>query len=192
VLLTSLIYENFELYNPTISLEMIVWSMCGGLAIGTVATFINRRVVGEFVRRLVKNGIHTPEAAITLAQSGCSRNLFVRRALRTGKSLRRVVACANEDEMPVKTPSASKAAVLLRRIFSVEAEPEQIVDLTRARFYVPEELRIRAELRYEINGTTVPNLVLSLLLIVAGGFAALYLVPELLTFLDNFLTIIRA
>ena len=53
MLLMSLVYENFELYNPTISLEMIVWSLCVGLAIGAAASYINRCVVGDFVRRLL-------------------------------------------------------------------------------------------------------------------------------------------
>ena len=190
MLLMSMAFENFELYNPTISLEMIVWSLCAGLGIGAVASFVNRRIVGDFVRRLLKEGVHTPEAAVTLADMGFSKNLFVRMALKSGKPLRRLVYCGNEDEMVVRHPSDSKFAVGARRLFSVEAEPEIVTDLARARFYIPEDLRITAELRYEAKGTTLPNLILSIVLLIAAGFAVLYILPELLTLLDNFLTLI--
>lgn len=190
MLMMSLVYENFELYNPTISLEMIVWSLCAGLAIGAVASYINRRIVGEFVRRLLKKDAHTPEAGVTLEQTGCAKNFFVRHALRENSPLRRIVLCANKEEMPQKKPSEKKAAVLVRKFFSIEAEPGRILDLSRARFYIPEEKRIGAELRYDAKGTTLPNLILSLVLLAGIGFAALYILPELFTLMDNFLTLI--
>ncbi len=190
MLLMSLVYENFELYNPTISLEMIVWSLCVGLAIGAAASYINRRVVGDFVRRLLKEEIHSPEKAVSLEKIGCAKNIFVRHALREGTALRRIVLCANEEEMVLKQPSSQKSAVFFRKLFSLEDEPKRILDLNRARFYVPEESRIGAELRYDAKGTTLPNLILSLILLAGIGFAALYVLPELFTLMDNFLTLI--
>lgn len=190
MLLMSLVYENFELYNPTISLEMIVWSLCVGLAIGAAASYINRRVVGDFVRRLLREEIHSPEKAVSLEKIGCAKNIFVRHALREGTALRRIVLCANEEEMVLKKPSSQKSAVFFRKLFSLEDEPKRILDLNRARFYIPEESRIGAELRYDAKGTTLPNLILSLILLAGIGFAALYVLPELFTLMDNFLTLI--
>ena len=192
MLLMSLVYENFEIYNPTISLEMIVWSLCVGLAIGAVASYINRRVVGGFVRRLLKDSVHTPEGAVTLEQLGYQRNFFVRRALRDGTALRRIAVLENPEEMVQKAPSANKGATVLRKIFSLDEEPKMILDFARARFYIPEEQRIAAELRYDAKGTNLPNLILSLVLLGAVGFAALYILPELFTLMDNFLTLIGA
>lgn len=190
MLLMSMVYENFELYNPTISLELIVWSLCAGLAIGAAASYVNRNIVGGFVRHLLKEEAHSPEAAQTVEQAGFARNLFVRRALRDGSPLRRVVLCANEESMAVKQPSDRKGAVIFRKIFSLEAEPKRILDLGRARFYIPEEQRIAAELRYDAKGTNLPNLILSLILLAGIGFAALYILPEIFTLMDNFLTLI--
>jgi len=190
MLLMSLVYENFELYNPTISLELIVWSLCAGLAIGAAASYVNRNIVGGFVRHLLKEEAHSPEAAQTVEQTGFARNFFVRRALRDGSPLRRVVLCANEESMAVKQPSDRKGAVIFRKIFSLEAEPKRILDLERARFYIPEEQRIAAELRYDAKGTNLPNLILSLILLAGIGFAALYILPEIFTLMDNFLTLI--
>jgi len=185
-----MVFDNFELYNPTVTLEMIVWSLVIGLSIGAAASFVNRRIVGDFVRRLLKDGVHSPEAAVTLAETGFAKNIFVRLALRAGKPLRKLVMLANVDELPVRHPSENRVLSALRKFFSLEAEGKTVLDPAAARFYIPEEMRITAELRYEAKGSTLPNLILSVLLLIAVGFAALYLVPELLAMLDGFLTLI--
>lgn len=192
MLLMSLAFDNFELYNPTLSLELIVWSVCIGLAFGAGATYVNRRIVGGFVRRLVKDGANTPETAKTLSEAGYGRNIFVRLALKPGKPLFRAMELANADEMVYRQPSDGRAARILRRILSIEAEPKMQLDPDRARFYIPEEKRIAAELRYDAKGTTWPGLILAIILIIAMGFAVLYILPELFTFLDHFITLIEA
>lgn len=191
VLLSSYVYDNFELYNPTVSMDMIVWSLCLGLGIGAVVSFVNRRALGGLVRKLTADGIDTPEKAVTLAEAGYGRNPVVRLALRTGRPLRRMVLCANEEEFVRRRPSEKASARRMRKLFSIEAEEKVVTDFSRARFYIPEDLRCTAETRYDLRGTSVPSLLLSLLLLLGIALAALYLLPELLTMLDNFLSMIR-
>lgn len=190
MLLSSYVYNNFELYNPTISMDMIVWSLAGGLAIGLLCSFFHRRAIGALVRKLVAAGANTPDTAITLAEAGRGKDPLLRYLLRTGTPLRRVILCANEDEFVRRAPSDSRGARFARKLFSREAEEKVTTDFGRARFYLPEELRIAAEVRYDDEGTSVPSLLVSLVLIAAVAAAALYLLPELLTMLDNFLTVI--
>ena len=189
-LLMSYLYENFELYNPTLTLELIVWSVCAGIVIGAVTAYLQRAVIGAFARRLIADGIDTPEKAVTAEEAGFGKNFLVKLALREGGSLRRTVTLANAEDFPPK--AVSKGGERLRRLFSMDEEPRRALDLTRARFYIPEEDRIRAELKYEIKGTTLGGLAASIVLVIAIGFAALYILPELFQFLDNFLTSIRS
>ena len=189
-LLMSYMYENFELYNPTLTLELIVWSVCAGIVIGAVTAYLQRAVIGAFARRLIADGIDTPEKAVTAEEAGFGKNFLVKLALREGGSLRRTVTLANAEDFPPK--AVSKGAARLRRLFSMDEEPRRALDLTRARFYIPEADRIRAELKYEIKGTTLGGLAVSIVLVIAIGFAALYILPELFQFLDNFLTSIRS
>ena len=188
-LLMSYMYENFELYNPTLTLELIVWSVCAGIVIGAVTAYLQRAVIGAFARRLIADGIDTPEKAVTAEEAGFGKNFLIKLALREGGSLRRTVTLANAEDFPPK--AVSKGAARLRRLFSMDEEPRRALDLTRARFYIPEADRIRAELKYEIKGTTLGGLAVSIVLVIAIGFAALYILPELFQFLDNFLTSIR-
>lgn len=190
MLLSSYVYNNFELYNPTVSMEMIVWSLAGGLAIGALCSFFHRRSIGRLIRRLVAAGANTPETAITLEEAGHPKDPVLRYVLRSGAPLRSVILCANEDEFVRRAPSDSRGARGLRKLFSVEGEEKVVTDFRRARFYLPEELRIAAETRYDDKGTSVPSLLVSLVLIAAVAAAALYLLPELLTMLDNFLTML--
>ena len=190
LLLQSLVYDNFEIYNPTLSLELIVWSICSGLMIGAVFTYLNKRIIGGFVRALIAHDALAPEKARTVGETTGKKNRFLLSQLQTGKSLRRLVHCANEEEMPRRAPSQNKAAAVFRRIFSLEAEEKILTDFDTARFYIPEDLRIRAELRYSEKGSTLPSLILSLLLLLAGGFAVLYLLPELFSLTDSLLTML--
>ena len=159
---TSLTYNNFELYNPTISLEMIVWSLCVGLCLGAVMSYLNNRVIGGYARYLLKNGICDAERAQTLTEAGYGKNLFLRSALRDGKPLRRLVRFVGEEDTVKVDPKATK-------------------------IYIPEEYRITAELRYEERGNSLPNLILSVLLLIALALVVLFVMPELLQLVDNFL-----
>lgn len=175
--------EALNASTPLLSLNLVVWSLCIGLILGTVGAFIDRHVVGAFVRKLTTDDVHTPEAAVTLESAGFAKNIFVRNALRDGKALRRLVFCANEEEMPEK--SASKAA---QKLLSADSAPERVTDLSRARFYIPEETRIRAELRYAERGGSIRLLIASLVLIVLCAVAALHVIPSLIELLDAFLS----
>ncbi len=189
VFLTSKVYENFELYNPTISLEMLVWSVGAGVGIGAVATYLRRDVVGKAARILLKREADTPEKALTLAEMGCEKNLLIRLALREEGTLRREIVCANAEDYPPRTPGKFRA--VLRKILSREPELPGKIDFTTARFYLPEENKFRAEGRYDAKGQTLPRLILALALIAAVCAGTVFIVPELMQMLDNFLTIIR-
>ena len=183
----DLSYNNFDVYNPTITLDMLVWSICGGIILGAVGTYVNRLVIGRFTKTLLKDEHRTPETAITLEQAGAGKNIFLRHALRTGAPLRKLILCANEDEFA--PPETTKFGRAMRKIFSMD-DPEPKTDMAKARFFIPEENAFTAEAKYSEKGSTLPNLILSIILVAAVGFGAKFIIPELFTMLDNFLTII--
>lgn len=188
ILLTSLDYENFEIYNPTISLDMLVWCIGAGVGAGAVAAYLRRAVIGRAARRLLKAEADTPEKAMTLAEIGLAKNPLVRLALRSGGSLRRVVLCANEAEFAPRT--YNKFVLFLRKLFSMDTERPSKTDLSVARFYIPEENKFKTEDRYNAKGQTLPRLILALALIVLVCLGVKFVIPELFTMLDNFITIV--
>ena len=52
---------------------------------------------------------------------------------------------------------------------------------------LPEELRIRAETRYETGRHPIMTLILSLIALTAGALFLYFIIPELLTMTDNLL-----
>ncbi len=184
------ISENIEINNPILNMDMLIWGVVGGLMAGAVLTVIGRRSLGIFVKRLKAAGASTPESAVTLADLGMEKDFFLRAALKTGKPLRKYALIANEDAFFAKKPSNSRALTVLRKIFSLaDAEETAVADLSVAKFYMPEEERRTAEVRFDAKGADLLGLLFSAILLVALGFALRFLLPELLTFLDNFLPI---
>ena len=185
VTLTSTLMDTIEYNFPILSFESLVWSGCGGLILGALGSYFTRRDVGALVDKLVRDGIDSPARAITLAEAGFAKNIPVRLALRTGKPLRRMISCANEDTFETKKHGP------IRRFFTGEAEHVQ-TDLTTARFYLTEEMKYRAQTRYDTKGITPLHLLLSVALLIAAAAVALYAAPRLISLLDSFLTSIES
>ena len=52
-MITAFLYENFELFNPFITLRLIVWSLFAGFVVASLLAIYNKRVVGSIVRRML-------------------------------------------------------------------------------------------------------------------------------------------
>lgn len=180
---SNLMYDMGYL-NPLMSLKVIVWCLCGGLILGALGSYFTRRDAALFIRKLIQDGIDSPDKAITLTEAGFARNLPVRMALRTGKPLRRLLTCANEDSFVVKKHG------FIRRFFTTQSESVK-TDLKTARFYLTEEMKYRAETRYNVKNVTPLDLLLSIVLLIAAGAVAVYAVPQLVNLLDGFLSAIE-
>ncbi len=146
------------------TLPLIIWGICGGLAIGAFFSLLNRTAAHSVISSLREKGAEDRETAVTLAEAGVKARFPVGRMLREGGVLRRYVKMANEEECGKK-------------------------DLLDAgRFYLPEENRIGAEVRFTAEKSPIRSFILTVLLLAAVGVAATFVVPELLIMLDNLLS----
>lgn len=180
ILTSNLRYDLGEM-NPLMSLEVMVWCLCGGLILGALSSYFTRRDASLLVNKLITDGIHTPEKAVTLEEAGFASNLPLRLSLRAGKPLRRMLLCVNEGDFP------TKKCGFIRRFFTGEREIVQ-TDLKTARFYLPEEMKYRAETRYNVKNVTPLDLILSVAILIAAGFVAIYAAPKLVDLLGGFLS----
>lgn len=171
--------------NPILKLESLVWCAAGGLLIGMLLSYFARRDAAALIDVLARQGIDSPEKAITLEQAGLAKNIPLKMALRTGKPLRRLLGCANEDAFAVKKHGP------IRRFFTGEAEHVQ-TDLKTARFYLSEENKYRAQTRYDTKGVTPLHLLLSAALLIAAAAVILYAAPKLVDLLDAFLSTVES
>lgn len=176
-------YNYLNLNNPTISLELLVWSIFIGIVLGALASLYNKRVLGGFVRALIKNGANSPVNAVTVGEAGFSGNIFVKFALKRGTSLRKVVYCSVEPDI---IPKEKVNPVI--RFLSSSTEFRKKINVKEAKFYIPSDMMDRAELRYEKKGTDLFSFLLTVLVFLVVVYLSLKFIPDIIGMVDSFIT----
>lgn len=158
------------------SLEIIVWGACIGIIIAALLTIVYKTLTFSFIKYMIKNGVVTEDKACTVDEMNFTGKLYIKNELKYGyKSMRRYVVCANEDEL----------------ISDSEKKATSPLPMDKARFYLPEEKRIDAEFRYTEVRNPVFSFVLTAVVAVVAAIFVLYAVPELMTMLGNFISMMN-
>lgn len=183
-------YENFDLSSlSSESLEVIVWGICIGIIIGTLFSIFYKTYTSSLFKQLISNEIFDASKACTINELKIKGKWYIKMALKSSdKPLRRFVVCSNADELDIPAPNGFKK-FWYTKLLGVEVPAKLPMD--KARFYMPEENRIKAELRFTEVKNPVGSFLFAAIILVAVGFFAIYAVPELLQMLDNFITMIK-
>lgn len=173
----------------------VILALALGVILAAVGIFYTRRYPGGLVRALLKAGAHTPEKAMTLAELGYFYSIGVRLNLKRGGVLTKTVVRAGDPEPPVplelreeppeaalkeQSEAAPKEAVAADGAEQVPKPFDFVVD----RFYIPEVLRYRAEVRYTQKGSGVLPLVLTVILTMIGSGLLCRYLPNILSLVD--------
>ena len=153
------------------NLRTLILGLAFGIILAAASAAYTRQSAGKLCRRLVKTGALAKESAVTLLDVDLFRSSALRRELRRGAVLRKYVKCVEEEEYV----SAGREG---------ETRPPFKMDFSRMHFYLPEELRYTAEVRYETRGSGWGTFVLSALLTVALAALTCFFLPDLLGFAD--------
>ena len=184
-------YQYIELGSGSMfSFQTIVIGFIVGAILASVSFIFNKRVLGDFVRALLSVDAHSPEEARTLEQLGYLKNTTIRSALKRGTSLRRVVKCVEEEAYLAQQEQK-------RLQFEAEnTDPKQkfkeipfVMDPSTAHYYIPEQLRYTADIKFEQKGTNWLVFAGVVIGAVAVGLLAIWMLPELLQMADNFIGI---
>ncbi|MBR6645674.1 MAG: hypothetical protein IKL21_07975 [Clostridia bacterium] len=146
------------------SIDTIAWCMFGGVIIGAGISVYFKEVLGAFVRFLIKNGYNSIENAPRLEETKFAKNFFVKRAIRKG-TYKRV--------MKTEAPDDDKLT-----------EKELIL---KTKYYIPEDLVFQAENVFSKKGTNWFALILTVLLFFIVAALSLFVVPDLIQMLNNFI-----
>lgn len=166
-------YDNFSITERTLDVvNKMIPALIWGIIIASIATFFCRRVVGSFVRTLCEKEAFDPQSAVTLFDTGLFRSTVIRRELSRSAFLRKVVFCREEQ------------AFLQEK----GKDTTYTLDFTRDHFYIPEDLKFRAENRFSQKGSTWLYVVLTVVLVpVAVGLICRFM-PGILGFIDSLMT----
>ncbi len=147
------------------ALSAAVWVVFAGVCFGAFYAYYHRRLLGDLLRSVIAAGANDEQNAKTLSEIGYGSGIkkhFARFALKKGSVLRKTVVAVYEEKDPVKKHSDE-----------LFVKAQQVHD---QRYYVPEDRRITAEVRYDGKGTTATTLMLT----VAAFFVAAIVVVSLL------------
>ena len=166
-------YDNFSVTEQTANIvNKIIPALIIGIIIAAIATVYCRRVVGQFVRTLIEKEALSPESGVTLFDTGAFRSTVVRRELCRGAFLKKVVRCREEEAFIAEKGS----------------DTSYQIDFTRDHFYIPEELKDRAEIRFNPKGSSWLTVVLTAVLTpIVVGLICRFL-PNILQFADSIIT----
>lgn len=165
------VYDNFTVSGGTdTTVRNIIIGMLFGMIIAACLSAYNKNVYGKFIRELIKRESFSPESALTLQDCGVFRSPSVRGDLLRGGSLAKLTRCVQRDEL------------------EEEKRGEFRPDFLTAKFYIPEDLKYRAEFRYDKKGFGKMSLVLTVAASVLTAYLLCRFLPALLTFADWLMT----
>ncbi len=200
------VYDNFSVDG---SMGTTVRSLIIGIMFGTVFAgalmYYTKNVHGKFIHTLLKNECFTPENAMTLREIGLFRSPSVRRDLASGGVLAKLTKrlSATATTLPLASEAEAAAPVSEAEQATKDGETEQMpeaegkgaasapvpaeepaMDFLNDRFYIPEELKYKAEVRYDRAGSGKLPFVITVVACITIAILLCRFMPTLLGFAD--------
>lgn len=163
-------YYHFENLNLTLQgngWKIAVAAIGAGILAAVLAALILRVYHHRIVKALVRNEASGLDSARTLGELGLGNSRFIRRLLRPGTPLGKIIGVENEEEQTKKGPTDA------------------------ARLYLPEEKRIGAELRFSEERHPVITFIVFAVLITAATVFVMNFLPGILGAADKLIGQIR-
>ena len=178
-------FENFDLDVNNGSLELLLWSVYAGIVLGVGSSLLYRVYTHSFVNAVIQSGALDEDHAVTLDSLNFRGKWYIKRQLNSGNSLSRMFVFTNADTFPKK--KCGKLARFWREKFLGDEIPT-VIPFETAKFYLPEERRITAELRFTEEKAPLRTFIIAAAVLGVAIAAAIVAVPELLQMLDNLMT----
>jgi hypothetical protein len=158
-------YTNFDFgEGDMINIRMIIFGIFAGVLLASLYAIYVKNVIGAFVRKLLAEGCLAQEKAMTLEELGFNKNIFVKQALR--------------------------GSLLASTVIHVKPEPKEGEEGAEAeKYYIKEERKYAAEMRFNARGSGWPTFFFVLLCSVIAIFIIFAALPHVIDFLDNTISI---
>lgn len=195
-------YTNFDFGSgQMLNIRIVIFGIFGGVLLASLYTIYVKNVVGAFVRKLLLEDCLSEDRAKTLSELGFSRNFFVRWALKgslLASTVMRVNTPQNSVDCREKDAGDTENGVSGDAEAAVEASDADVpskcpykmpTDNENTRYYIKEEKKHVAAMRFNANGSGWPTFFFVLLVSVICIFLIFAFLPQILRFLDNTISI---
>jgi len=195
-LLTKELDEYSNLGLTSNSLERLRMGVIAFFVAIIVAAFIvafNRNVYSGFILRINSEQAWSEDKAKTLVEYGYEKNTAIRSALKHGRKYRGLVRCVEKDEFDaLEQKKKEEIWDTLSESEKKNYKPAEFVfDLSKNHFYIPEEKNYQAERRFLKKGTGIVTLLIITVLSLIALFVALFFLPDILQYINNFVGILK-
>ena len=169
-----------ELFNTEYSSEyvksipVIIVCLFIGVVAAALISLYHKHVLGSFIRFLRSSGACDEGTAIPLDQTKFANNVFVRSAIKNGRTYSSVLRS-------VPPEGASDTEKLSRK--EKRRAKERL--LVQSGYYIPEELSFRADNIFSKRGTSVVSALVGILLFLIVAAVSLIIVPDIVEMFKN-------
>lgn len=188
------VYENLE-FGGLFSVQTLVIGIFVGLAVAALCAVLNKQINGAFVSKLIESGCTSPEGARTLPELDSADKLTVRYGLMRGVNLRRVVRCREEEEYlaQFRQKEAEYAEMRLANPkLPKKFTPKPFkIDFDNHHFYIPEDMRLTAEIKFSRKGNSLMGVVISVVAILVALVVLVVFLPNILNLVDEFIGFLK-
>ncbi|MBE6572947.1 MAG: hypothetical protein E7652_00970 [Ruminococcaceae bacterium] len=138
------------------TLAKVIWAFYIGIVIASVVMWFTQKVLGRAVRTLLKKEIFSVDRALSLDEADIN-TFFIRRALKNKYSaMRKVVYCTVDKEKLTKE------------------------DWNEAKFYIPEEQKYKADVKYHGRNTSIGLIIITAVVMFIVAILCIEYIPMLL------------
>ena len=177
-------YENISINKDALITPALV-VLAGFIAVmlGASAMIFTKRVLGRFVRRLIKKEALSQESAKTVEEVGLGKSRAIRLFINR-MTLSKAVRCREEDEFyGITSDDKEKDAY---RVSLVTPSKERYKrDPKKDHFYVPEDKKHRMSVRFDKKGTNPMMLLILAVVYIVLALIIIKILPSLLSFADG-------
>ncbi len=188
-------FKNISFGSGTmISLQMIIIGLSVGLIVAAACTLYNKRYLGGFIRKLLKEECLEPSRAKTLLELGYDKSLGVKRAVRSFGTLSRWARCVEEDEFYAELDKKRAEFEEAHKNDSKKPRFKEIEfkrDVNSMHYYIPEEKKYAADIKFDAKGANVGSFIMVVIVSVALCIIMTLVLPEILQMVDNFISVMK-
>lgn len=185
--------DNFHIEARTIStIRMMIFGITIGLIIASAASVYNKRHLGSLIRTMIEKNCMSPENAMTLEDLGYAKTFGIKSAVKRGGTLWRWARCREEDE---HVAEMIKKREEFEKLHAGESKPPKFKEIDfkcdpkTMHFYLPEEKKYAAEIKFDKKGFRWGGVVIvAIASIVLSAFLC-YMLPDVIKYVDNFITV---
>lgn len=186
---------NFSISRSTVStLRMMIFGITIGIIIAAASSVYHKRHLGGLIRTMIEKNCMSPDNAMTLEELGYDNKFGIKNAVKRGGSLWRWARCREEDEYVAEM---TKKREEFEEQHKNENKPPKFKELDFKRdyktmhFYLPEEKKYAAEIKFDKKGFRWSGVVIVAIVAIILSALLCYILPDVIKYFDNFITVMN-